>query len=400
MRIGFKGYISEYKSLSTLCKKYLNLYMLQSVTAGVGFFIAIYLEIHFKLPPKTIGYIVGCYIAGNFFGSWFTARVLDKYDSFKYSALMLIIQGLSFLAICLISNITLISIIMFILGVSSYAYTITNNYVITVLAGNNEDKRSTAISLLNVFSNIGIGLGGAIVSIFSKNQPILMLSSMGVILMVSALFYLKSEGMDKQSEQKIKGKDNDLVPSVIIYRLSLFIIFGLGLIFAQQRVSYSLFLENSFGESGASTVFLLNSLLIIFLLPSVIKYFKKFNNVFSLGLGGLLLGGAMFFLQYADIFYVVIFICIVATLGEMLASVFSQLLCFQSAPKNGQGKAMGYYKLLYAFGTWIGSNLGGNIQENYGLNGVWEFCGVIGFIVFISCLISYKYIPKRHLVVS
>ncbi|WP_058513116.1 MFS transporter [Legionella santicrucis] len=107
----------------------------------------------------------------------------------------------------------------------------------------------------------------------------------------------------------------------------------------------------------------------------------------AMGLGAFFLGGGMFVLNIASsAYWLVIMVCLITTLGEMLGTTLSQLLCFQYVSKEKRGKAMGYYKFLYAFGTIFGTLIGGKIQVTFGENYIWYFCGIIGFLSLALCL--------------
>lgn len=380
-----KQYIHSYVNLNKKCKLYLLFYMIQSISAGVAFFIAIFLNEYLLLTTDTISLIVGCFVTGNLLGSWLTSKLLDKSNPFKLSGVSLVLQALCFFAICFTTSTWVITLIMLILGMASYVYVICNDYLITALAGKMESERALAISLLNVSSNIGLGIGGVVVSYLSKGNPINMFAMIGITLIMSALFYFFDRS-DKVHIKKENQEEGGSKSNLNLYRLSLSIIFLLGLIFAQQRVGYSLFLTKYYGDSGASFIFMLNSFLIIFLLPTVTKNAIKKNQVLSMGLGVFFLGGGMLVLSIASsAYWLVILVCLITTLGEMLGTTLSQLLCFQYVSNEKRGKAMGYYKFLYASGTIIGTLIGGKIQVAFGENYIWFFCGIIGCLSLALC---------------
>ncbi|MCZ4786710.1 MFS transporter [Legionella pneumophila] len=396
----FKQYMGTYINLNNKCKLYLLFYMIQSISAGIAFFIAIFLNEYLLLTADTISLIVGFFVMGNLLGSWLTAKLLDKNDPYKLSGISLILQAICFFAICYTTSTWFITLVMLVLGVASYVYVICNDYLITALAGKMESERAVAISLLNVSSNIGLGIGGVMVSYLSKSNPIYMFTIIGITLTVSALFYF----LDRTSRVCINTENHDATGSksnLNLYRLSLSIIFLLGLIFAQQRVGYSLFLTKNYGDSGASFIFMLNSFLIIFFLPTVTKNVIKKNQVLAMGLGAFFLGGGMFILSIASsTYWLVILVCLVTTVGEMMGTTLSQLLCFQYVSNEKRGKAMGYYKFLYALGTILGTLVGGKIQVIFGENYLWFFCGIIGCLSFALCSkINYREFKPQLLTV-
>ena len=109
-----------------------------------------------RIPPISSpqtdpqGRIVVNGYAGNLLGSWLTARLLDKNNPFILSGISLLSQAVCFIFMCLTSSILLLALILLILGITGYVYLICNNYLIINIAGNNENKRASAISLLHV----------------------------------------------------------------------------------------------------------------------------------------------------------------------------------------------------------------------------------------------------------
>lgn len=386
-----KKYARGFTELNAHCISLLLAYMLQSISAGMAFFIAIYLDSNFKLSAQIIGIIVSAFSTGNLLGALFAAKITDKTNPFKVSFYSVFVQGLCFCLIPLCANPSFMIGVMFVLGFSGYTFTANNQYLITAVAGTEKSQRSKAISLISVSSNIGVGLGGALVSIFSKDYSYPLLIGAGGLLFITSIYYfisarkikISSTASSKNASTDRRKEDPNL------YFYSLLIIFILGLIFAQQRVSYSLYLNQYFPGSRASSLLLLNSLLIVFGMTSISSISLRFNNYIMMGVGCLLLGGGMFFYQFTYYYPLVLLICIVSTAGEMIGTLVSQLCCFNSSNEKERGKAMGYYKFLYALGTVCGTSVGGGLQTHYGMNTVWLFCGVLAFsMFFISFLMA------------
>lgn len=392
-----REYLSGYTGIKTECKWLLFFYMIQCISAGIAFFIAIYLDKHLNFSAQTIGFIVTVFAGGNLLGSLLAAKISDRLNPFKISSCMIVIQGACFLIVSLFSSPEVIAAAMFFLGVSGYAFAANNDFLITSLAGKTKQARSKALSLINVTSNIGVGIGGGCVSFFSKSYSFELLFSVGVMLLAIAIYYgLIAHNLLDVNEKEDEEIEEERGSGRTYYFFSLFTIFVLGLIFAQQRVSYSIYLDTYFDESSASTLLMLNSLLIIFFLPTINKLTINFNSFLLMGIGGILLGGGMSVYQYTDLFPLVLLICVVTTIGEMLGTLISQLVCFQSAPENMKGKAMGLYKFLYATGTMIGTSAGGSIQTYLGMNMVWTLCGVLGSTLFLCSLVASSFSKKQN----
>lgn len=378
------------KSLSQLdktCKKYLFFYMLESMAAGISFFIAIYLHIYLKLSLSEISFIVASNVFGNLCGSFFTSKILDKTNPVRLASFALMTEGVCFILVTTTNQVWTLSLLMFLIGFGCYSFAIANNLFISNLAGEKTSQRTIVISFLNLSSNAGLAIGGIIVNLVAEKIPLLVFILLGITLFLVSLFYRSDS--TKYRPQKVQDQLSPEVPPSHkkIYLLSLFVIFMVGILFAQQRVGYPIYLQNYFNTFQISLIFLLNSILLVFFLTATVNAVGRFNQIIVTGFGGLLLGLGMYFLQYIQTFAFLVIACIIFSVGEIIVTVFSQLLCFQCADKKKKGKATGLYRLLYALGTILGTFMGEKIQQLWGENYVWSFCGLTAWLVLTVCLI-------------
>ncbi len=382
-------YLRTFTSLNNKCKLFLYLFFIRSFSAGIIYYIAIYLS-HINLKANVIGYEISSLILGNLLGSLLVSQVLNNNNTFKLAGYGLFIQGLCFLIISLFSSTYLLALAVFSIGFFGYIYKISSDFLITSLSGEDKNSRSKAITLMSVFSNLGLGLGGASVGLISENNAKFLFLGTGILLLVASMPYFKN---NSQLSEIINNNSNDNeLPNSNLFILSLISILVMGMIFAQQRIGFGIFLNNHFSGSGMSAIILLNSAMIILVLPILRPYLVQHSSVITMGVGVLLLGGGMFFLKYITNFYFVPFLCIVWTLGEMISSTISHLMCFQFSEKNKRGQAMGAYKFLYALGTLVGALIGARILKYSSLDNIWLLCGFLGFFVFFLSLLitSFK----------
>ena len=73
-----REYLSGYTGIKTECKWLLFFYMIQCISAGIAFFIAIYLDKHLNFSAQTIGFIVTVFAGGNLLGSLLAAKISDR----------------------------------------------------------------------------------------------------------------------------------------------------------------------------------------------------------------------------------------------------------------------------------------------------------------------------------
>lgn len=116
------------------------------------------------------------------------------------SGLTLWIQGASFIALALSHSAFVLGFAIFIYGISGYAYIVINQSLIPFVAGNSEKSRSQAISLITVASNLGLLIGGVMISILSESYSMVMFFSFGI-----GLFWI---GLKLISEKSVASKFN------------------------------------------------------------------------------------------------------------------------------------------------------------------------------------------------
>ena len=371
------------QDLNLKCRTLLLYYFLRSITSGITFFIALYLS-HINMKVSVIGVEVTLLTFGNLIGAWLAAKFSDKTNPYFMSGLMLWIESATFIAMAFSHSAFVLGFAVFVYGLSGYAYMVINQSLIPFVSGDSEKSRSQAISLISVASNLGLLIGGVIVSLFSESYSMVMFLGFGI-----GLFWI---GLQLISEKSVISMDQassietSSTPNRKLYRLTLFFSLLLGLYFAQQRLGYQVFLNQYFSGYQSSILIALNGLLIILFLPALSKQLIKYNPLHMLGIGGLFLSAGLYFLKFSHGYWFVLLLCILRTIGEMITVQVTMLYCYQSAPNHSHGNAMGMYKVLYSIGTILGSFWGGSLLAWYGISSVWSLGGALGVSIPLLCM--------------
>ena len=90
---------------------------------------------------------------------------------------------------------------------------------------------------------------------------------------------------------------------------------------------------------------------------------KNVNQTMLIGLGGFFIGAGKFLTQFANGISLLVFYCIIWSLGEILFFSNSQVLAFNLAKRKGT--QMGTYQMIYAFTHVLGPVCGGFIYHHY-----------------------------------
>lgn len=386
MKRHFSEYLDTFRSLNNKARQYLLIYLIRSCTSGISFYIAIYLA-HLQLSAKIIGYEVSALVFGNLLGSFLVSHILNERNAFKISAISLFMQGVCFSVLIISHTPQLLGLSVFILGVFGYFYQVCSSYLITSIAGKDVVSRSKALTVMSVFSNFGLSCGGILVGILPENSMWVLFLASGLMLMLSAYPFVCNwnrsiENIEISTSESHQGNNrNGLLISLITILIA-------GMIFAQQRIGLSIFLEQNYSSISVGFVIALNSIMIIFVLPLIRSHILKYRSSLTIGIGGIMLGGGMYLLQYIETIYSVVFLCVFWTFGEMILITLTHLNCFEYSKSHSRGRMMGLYKFLYAFGTLGGSILGSHLLTGASLLHIWQLCGILGILILLITLMS------------
>ncbi len=383
-----RHYCNSFLSLNNEAKLLLVFYLFRSISAGMTFFIGIFLA-HIHMKVSVIGLEVSAIALGNMLGSWLAAKYTDKFNPYMLSSWSLVTQACCFILIGLMKSPLALALIIFLNGVTGYFYISVSSFLITSAAGTEAKDWAHAIGFKTVMSNLGIGIGGVIVSYSSQDVAYSAFMLMGVVLFALSYLYARQAKGTSLIKQQQKEQDSN-VSSPQLLMLSLISVGLMGLIIGIQRVGMQFFYEENFSSGEVSFVIMLNTLMIIGLMPFIIKYLQNKNHTFYLGVGAILLGVGTSMQAFCATVVALSALCVLRTLGEMLMSQETEYLCFQSARSDERGKALGYYKLIFSLGTTIGAIFSGEMLELFGLNVVWELSALIGIFSMTLCYLFMR----------
>lgn len=367
--------------------------MVGSVASGSIFFLSIYFSSVLKISVIKIGYIMSSFAIGNILGSFLVSRLPDRVNPYKSSGVIMCLKGGSFLLIPYLSEGSS-CFLMLLMGMLVYAGLAMNLYLVASLGDQSDELRRSYLGFQHVFSNIGLGIGSVITGHVSVNSAHALFISIGILLIAFSFFYFPlgkvvSVKAQKKEDRSVGGSKN------ILHIISLYASFALGIIFAQSRVAYPLLLKSMLSSSAMSIVILANTFLIILFQVSVSRLSSKFNKLLTIAIGFGMLGGAKYLLGYSSNFKEMLFICVLCTIGEMVAVVSTQALCYESASSFKKVKAMGLFKAIFATGLALGSFGAGHIQSQYGASSIWTFCGFVTLLT-VTILVTAIYNQQKH----
>lgn len=407
LKRGIKAYFNHYSGLPLICWNGIAIEGLMSVVTGLIFFISIYLTTALKLNITVAGTIVSCYGIGNVVGGIAGGKLCDRYSPNLVSLGCAFLQSICFIILPHLTAIHFLMITLLVMGICSYGFITSISVWILNHCKHQETLRLKAINIMATVSNLGIGSSALLIAFMYKSGFPLIFNVASVLLVGAVIYLLKLQWWSRKNnlpsttllrtEPQREGSESKPIlpvkPNYKIIYLILSCVFGIGLIIAQRRTTYPIYLHTLFPGTGIKAVSILlalNPALIVLLQTPLVGAVGRFNKIMLVGAGAFLMGFGMLLLSFAVFYSLAILACVVYTIGEMLFFSSAQLVCYESGAPKKKGHSLGIYKTVYAASTIVGPTLGGFIYHYFGGNMVWYCCGLIGVLCFVSCVWQKK----------
>ncbi len=395
--ITIQKYFNNYKGLPKICWLGFLLIFIDAVAGGIIFFLSIYFVNNLALSIKIAGFIISSYGFGTVMGSLIGGKLSDTILPHIVVKISLLLQAMGFIALIYLHSVFILAINLFIIGISAYSFKTSINCWILHHAQQQSELRLKILNIMRVASNAGLGISGTIIGLFAKNHFSLLLILSGVIFFISAVIFVTNSGTPEA--ENIQHISSDVESKSFTYNkkvllVILIFVFFIGIMIAQLGTTYPIFIQNTFKELGiqaVSILFILDTLLIVIFQAPLVNLLKKANKILFTGIGGFLMGFGMLILNVSSFFYLAIISCVLWTTGEMLFIPLAQLICYEKGLKKNQGKRIGAYQAVYAFGTICGPVFCSQIYFYYGSEMLWYAFGVVGICCFLVCNYFKKY---------
>lgn len=393
-----KRYVNNYRGIPLSGWQCIFMTLVNDMATGIVFFLSLYFVgiLHFSIAKASI--IISCYGIGKAIGGIVGGKLTDMMSADTIIISCLLIEAFLYLTLIKIHAFPILVIIGFILGVSAYIFTTANKLFVLNSINDHEDIKLKVLSLFYTASNFGLGMTAIYVAWLSKYGFNYIFSTSSVLLAASAILMYyqrrKKPVINLNNSQYSTPQQNTLNKgqNIVVAWLVLACLFSIGLIIAQLGTTYPVFLTQTFpylGVNAVSFIFILNTMLILFLQTPFANYFNKSNKILMVGIGAFLMAGAMALLSDAYSFLIVIISMVIYTMGEMIFFCMAQLVIYQHSSQDKKGQGMGLFQTTFALSMVIGPTIGGYVYDNFGCQILWCSCGLIGtFWLLISAYIK------------
>lgn len=392
-----RKYIASINHLPRECRPGIWLSFIGSTLAAVYYFLTIYFVDVLAMTTSSAGLLISSYGIGTIVGGYIGGYLSDKISPRLVSTLGLFGQSILFAALAKLKHPYSISIDLFILGIASYCF-ITSNYVAVLSYTHNEKTRLASINILNMVSNLGIGIASLIIAELSvigyvnifylSGSLLLALSFYSFIHMTKPIKNISHAEFEKNNKSTMTCATTSKKPNNKGIKLALACLFFTGMIVSQLSTTYSIYLKQSFPQLGIhafSIFFTLNTVLIVLFQNILVSQFININRLVMIGIGSLLIGTGMFMLNFPYSIMFIVLSCFVYSTGEMIFFSMVQLFCYQASNHENKGSGLGTYRMIYASSRFAGPAIGGAIYHYLGSNVLWSASGIIGVTFLLLC---------------
>jgi len=390
-----KNYFATFSELPLRCWRGIVLSLIEAIFMGIFYFLSIYFVQVLRLDIATAGSIISCYGIGAIIGG-FAGKLSDKISPRKVSFACLFVQVICYLGLVILTTKNLLIINVFILGMATYGFITSNNLWVLNQCDNNEKQKLKVINLMSVASNLGLGISGILIGLFSQyGFSYIFITSAILLFALSSYMMLQDVKQQPHKLKKIVIEKKVIQEAVFSAKKNTFVIWVvlffvllIGSIVSQRSTTYTIYLESAFPQLGIKSVsilFTLNTFLVVLFATSIGDVFSKYNKLLMMGIGGFLIGFGMFMLSFSHVFFLVVISCIIYTLGEILFFSMVQLVCYQNGGARNKGQSLGMFRIFYACSRIIGPSVGTMIYHHFGGDIVWYLSGIIGFLCLVTC---------------
>ncbi len=271
----------------------------------------------------------------------------------------------------------------------------------------NPDNRKAAFSLLYLGTNIGFAIGPLIAGFLYNNYLKLLFVGDAATTIISVLlvYIFIAETFpepDKMKKSKLSECNNERAEDGSIYQVLLsrpyLLIFTLiftlySFIYVQSEFTLPLQMIKIFGDNGPQyfgTIMTVNGIVVIFLTVIIISITRRTEPILNVSLAGLLYAIGFGIIYFSTTLFLFAFSTILWTLGEIIASTYSDVYIINHTPITHRGRFSAIIHILIGSGFIFGPYLSGLFISHYRMENIWLVVFILAiFSTFLMYLLNY-----------
>ncbi|CAM4479277.1 MAG: hypothetical protein LEGION0403_FIIPPAGN_02463 [Legionella sp.] len=379
--------------LSKTCYLLLLFSFFECAAGGIAYYLSLYLSTSTPLTKLQIGQVGSIIGFGALSGALCSIYITDKLSSKNVIIASFILLGLGFFCLPQSMSFLAISVCAFIIGIATSIFLTTNNTLLLQNTPQDQTSLRFAQSMKVVSENLGNSCSILLIMFFAAQYYGQIFEVIGLFFLLFAFNTMKFLSVRKNpvEQPSTEAKETNQQANKKQLYLTIGAVFIVGIIYAQQRIAYPLFLNETFASfTITATLFWLDPIIVSLFQVKITKIVSPLKIHYQLAFGGLLLGTGLFALMIVSSLGGAILACLTFILGEMLFMPTSFVQCYESAGTERKGMAAGAWRSAYSSGLIVGPTLSGFLMEYYNYNACWILAGMLGLFLCILFLAKNK----------
>lgn len=383
---------TPYKGLSTEVWLLALVTLINRAGAMVIPFMSLYLTNYLNFSLGQVGWIMTCFGIGSVFGVYLGGKLSDKIGYYKVMYGSLILTGLMFFILQVITQFYLICLGVMCLSLIADAF--RPAMWVALSDYSKEANRTRSVTLVRLAINLGFSMGPALGGFIIANisyQGLFWIDGLTCliagIIIFKALYQKNNVEEDNTTKEQVIKLSPFKDKQFIIFWFAMFLI---GFTFMQYFSTLPIYYNEKLylSEDQIGMLLSLNGLLIFFFEMPIVHYFEssKLTKIKLVILGTFLLVLSFFVLNISPWVGMAVVGMILMSFGEILGFPFSNAYAMNRSKKGNQGTYMAMYSMTFSVAHILGPNIGMHLTENYGFAFTWY---VMAALLLISCSLLY-----------
>jgi len=352
-------------------------------------FLVLYLAQGLGYSARRAGFAISVYGVGGLVGAPIGGRLSDRLGPLRVMQFSLVLSGAILFVVPLVRSLPVVFSLILLWAIMTEAVRPASLAAIT--SATPGAQRKAAIALDRLAINLGMSVGPAVGGFLATVSFTLLFIVDGVTSIASALLLtvlLSKRPLPIEVERvagAIPGKVVRRNRQMLIFLLAMFLI---GIVFFQMDAALPLYLvrELGFRPSFFGLLFVVNTVLIIFLEVPLNLATSRWPHRHVLVLGALLLASGFGALAFATAAHTIVLTVVVWTFGEMILLPASAAYVADLAPTDRRGDYIGAYYVAFGLALATGPWMGTLFMERFGALRLWV--AVFGAGVSSACLMA------------
>ncbi len=344
-------------------------------------FLAIYLTKYQGYSIDYAGYVLAAYGIGSLAAGPVVGKLADKFGNMPIMKLSLFLSAFVLFLFPFFHEFWMIIVLTTLLSWVSEGFRPANLALISEIVKPEDRKIAFALNRLAV--NLGFSIGpllGGFLIIFDYHWMFIFdgLTSLSAL----AFLYFTSLSREEKERREVADRErqtgeiklNPFKDSRLIYYV--IALSPVYIVFFSQISTVSLYVVNElqFPEPFIGVLFLVNTIMIIFLEVPINNAMTDWEDRKLLSIGGILTGIGFGMFAFSDTVPALVICMVILTFGEMIFSPASANYLAEIAPVNSKGMYMGFLQLVFNISLFIGPAAGAFMMEGMGSRWMWIAC--------------------------